>query len=136
MSATPSVARVRPDVRPHVGGARARGSDDELEAGEHLDEPLREARRDIGVAGVQVQLAAAGLLPREDDLDSQPLEQRHGRAPDGGIERVREARDEESDAHGREPNRSSIVRGVHRPHATRERTCGAGRPARLASPGD
>ena len=56
--------------------------------------------RDIGVAGVQVELAAAGLVPREDDLHPQPLEQRHGRAADGGIERVRQARDEERDAHG------------------------------------
>ena len=77
----------------------------QLVAGERRDEPLGECLGDVRVAGVQVQLAAAGLLARESDLDAEPLEQRDGRAPDGGIQRVGEARDEERDAHGGDNNR-------------------------------
>ena len=102
---TVGVRRVLGDVRADVGGAGARRGDDELVAGEGRDEPLGECLGDVRVAGVQVQLAAAGLLARESDLDAEPLEQRDGRAPDGGVQRVGEARDEERDAHGDDNNR-------------------------------
>ena len=54
--------------RAHVRHARPRRRDHRLEAVEHLHEPLRQRRRHVRVARVQVQLAAARLRPRELDL--------------------------------------------------------------------
>ena len=87
------------DVRPDVRGAGPGRRHDGVEAGEHLDEPLRERRRDVRMTRVQVELPAAGLRARERDLDAEPLEKRDGGAPDGRLQRVRQAGDEERHAH-------------------------------------
>ena len=56
-------------------------------------------RASVGIAGVDVHLAAAGLGLRDDDLVAEALEQSHGRATHRREHRVDEAGDEQRDAH-------------------------------------
>src|SRR5215212_539235 len=81
--------------------ARARGGHDGLVGREGIHEAPYQGYRLALIAGVEVHLAAAGLLERELDLMAQPLEESHGRPARLGKERVVEARDKERYAHGR-----------------------------------
>jgi hypothetical protein len=65
---------------------------------EHLDVVADKRERVTLVAGVDVHLPAAGLRLGEHDLVAEPLEQGPSRAH-VGVERVREAGDEQGDAH-------------------------------------
>jgi hypothetical protein len=62
-----------------VGDARAGRRDDRVEPREDLDVPPSERPSVIRVAGVEVELAAAGLAPGKDDLQPAPLENRDDR---------------------------------------------------------
>ena len=91
-------------VLAHGAHARGGGSHDDLGAGEHAHEPARQRPGLVPVAGVQVQLAAAGLLAPELDLVAEPLEHPHGGRAGLRRDRVGQARDEE-----RDPHRRSII---------------------------
>ena len=88
-------------MRPNVRGAGAGRCDDRLEAVEDLHESLRQRPRLVQMAGVEVHLAAAGLLARELELETRPVEDARGRPPHVGRERVRETGNEESVRHAR-----------------------------------
>ena len=87
------------DVRSNVRGAGAGGRHDRLVGVEDLDESSSQRLRLVHMTGVEVHLAAAGLLARELHLDSATLEDFHRRAPDRRRERVGETRNEESVRH-------------------------------------
>ena len=81
----------------HAGG---RWRNDDLGSREDANEPTGKLGRVILVAGVEVQLTAAGLSVRKLDLVAEAFEHLHGRDARLGEQRVVEARDEERDAHG------------------------------------
>src|SRR5712691_9309301 len=80
--------------------ARGRRRHHGVETLEDAFEPRREGERFLAVAAVRVELAAAGLLGRELDLVSEPLEHAHDGLRRLWKERVAEAGDEETDPHG------------------------------------
>ena len=124
--------RAAPDVLPHLRGARAGRRHDGVEAREDLDEPPRERSRHVRVAGVRVQLAAAGLLAREDDLDPEPLEHA-SRSPARPTGSSVSARQVTKSATRTAASLSSIARAASIDRATDLRRDGR---ARLASRGD
>src|SRR5439155_8336645 len=77
-------------------GARRRGRDHGVEPGERRGEPLDERNAGVAIAGVEMHLAAAGLLLRKGDIDAEPTEQPDRRPPDLRIQQVVEAIDENS----------------------------------------
>ena len=94
-------------------GARPRRRDDHVVAGERVGEPLDERDAGVLVAGVEVHLAAAGLLGRELDLVAQPPQQAHDRPPDLRVQQVVVAGDEQRDAHVAQASaRASDVAGL------------------------
>ena len=112
----------RPDARPRRG-------DGIVAAGvlEHLDVVADEVGGLDEVAGVDVHLAAAGLLRREDHLVTEALEQRHG--GDGGLRkhRVRKTGGEQGYAHGA-PKLPTFMDRPLGCGATTVRHCGATTP--------
>jgi len=80
-------------------GAGAGGRDDVVEAGEGVDEPTNHGHGIAGEAGVDVHLPAAALRLGEHHLDAETFEQADRGLPGLGEHGVREAGDEESDAH-------------------------------------
>ncbi len=62
----------------HPGTGCGRGHD-RLVPGEHARQPARKRHALVGVAAVQVHLAAAGLLLGELDLVPEPLQEPHDR---------------------------------------------------------
>ena len=83
----------------HGAHARRRRRDDSLEPVEDPREAGAERERLVAVAAVQVQLPAAGLLAREDDLVAEPLQHGDRRLRRLRKQRVTETGDEEADAH-------------------------------------
>ena len=88
--------RVELTHRPDAGRRR---SHDDLGVGEDADEAPRKLPGLAPVAGVEVQLPAAGLLRPELDGMAEPLEQAHDRLPASGADGVGQARDEQRDLH-------------------------------------
>ena len=64
-------------VLAHGPDARRRGGDDDVVVAEDRREPAGERVGFLDIAAVQVQLPAAGLLGRDDDLVAEPFEDPH-----------------------------------------------------------
>ena len=77
----------------------ADGGHDRLVPLENARKPLREPAPLVGVAGVQVQLTATGLLNRELHLVTEALEQAHHCLAHGREQRVAQTGDKEAQAH-------------------------------------
>ncbi len=92
------------------------GRDDGLVGREDLDEAPDQRDRLPLVAGVEVHLAAAGLLPRELDLVPEALEQLDRGPPGLGKKGVVEAGDKQRYAHAATPSPESTgpLPGAHR----------------------
>ena len=90
-------------------GTRARRGDDGIEPREDVGEPTDQRDASILVAGVEMELAAAGLLGRELDVVAEPAEQADNGLADLGKQRVVVAGDEERDPHCSDP----AARGRH-----------------------
>ena len=89
------------DVRSDVPGAGAGRRHDRLVTLEDLHESPGKPPRLVHVAGVEVQLPAAGLLARKLELDPGAFEHSHRRPPNLRRERVGKTGDEESVRQGR-----------------------------------
>ena len=87
-------------------GAGGRRRDDRIGPGEDAAEALDQRKPLVAVAGVEVHLAAAGLLLPELDGAAQPLQQLHHRPPGAREQGVVEAGDEERDGAARRPRRT------------------------------
>ena len=95
----------------HHRRARPRRCDHRLRAAEDPHEAARQGDGLALVAGVEVHLAAAGLLQREVDLVAEPLQQPHDRLPSRGEHGVVEARQEQGGTHVARvfPRRRAVV---------------------------
>ena len=88
--------------------ARRRRGDDRVEPGERVDEPPRQHRGVGLIAGVEMHLAAAGLLRRELNLVAEPLEDPARRA-----DRIREHRVGDAGREQRYPHvRAAVTRSL------------------------